>query len=69
MTAKVTVVHTHRDGRLGVLSWTVYSIRESEVWQSGTSARMSAVRCPTPDDKYLCAVDNGIDQVKVYTAN
>jgi 6-phosphogluconolactonase len=24
---------------------------------------------PTPDDKYLCAVDNGIDQVKIYNVN
>ena len=24
---------------------------------------------PTPDNKYLCAVDNGIDQVKVYRIN
>lgn len=23
----------------------------------------------TPDDKYLCVVDNGIDQIKVYTVN
>ncbi len=24
---------------------------------------------PTPDNKYLCAVDNGIDQVKIYRVN
>ena len=24
---------------------------------------------PTPDNKYLCAVDNGIDQVKLYRIN
>ena len=24
---------------------------------------------PTPDNKYLCAVDNGIDQVKIYRIN
>ena len=24
---------------------------------------------PTPDNKYLCAVDNGIDQIKVYRIN
>ena len=30
-----------------------------------------AVSCAliTPDDKYLCVVDNGIDQIKVYTVN
>ena len=29
---------------------------------------MNCVR-PTPDNKYLCAVDNGIDQVKIYRIN
>ena len=29
---------------------------------------MNCVR-PTPDNKYLCAVDNGIDQVKIYRVN
>lgn len=24
---------------------------------------------PTPDDKYLCAVDNGVDHVKIYKIN
>lgn len=24
---------------------------------------------PTPDNRYLCAVDNGIDQVKIYRIN
>ena len=28
----------------------------------------SCVR-PTPDNKYLCAVDNGIDQMKIYRVN
>lgn len=29
---------------------------------------VSCVR-PTPDGKYLCAVDNGIDQMKIYRVN
>lgn len=36
------------------------------MWQSGTSAPHVSCVIPTPDDKYLCAVDNGIDQVKIY---
>lgn len=24
---------------------------------------------PTPDNKYVCAVDNGIDQIKMYKLN
>ena len=30
---------------------------------------MSAVSFPTPDNKYVCAVDNGIDQIKMYKLN
>ena len=36
--------------------------------QSVISVHVIAVR-PTPDNKYLCAVDNGIDQIKVYRIN
>ena len=39
---KVTVVHTHKDGRLGSLMDGVFH-KGLAVWQSVTSARMSAV--------------------------
>lgn len=39
---KVTVVHTHKDGRLGSLMDGVFH-KALAVWQSVTSARMSAV--------------------------
>lgn len=48
--------------------WTAFSTRDLEAWQSVTSVRTHCVR-PTPDNKYLCAVDNGIDQVKIYRIN
>ena len=53
---KVTVVHTHRDGSLG------------SVAERNFRPHVNCVR-PTPDNKYLCAVDNGIDQVKIYRIN
>ncbi len=64
---KVTVVHTHKDGRLG-------SVMDGVFHKSlgiGTSANRNYqphVTCviPSPYDKYLCAVDNGIDQVRFY---
>lgn len=44
----------------------VSSIKVLAVLQKETSVRhVSCVR-PTPDGKYLCAVDNGIDQIKIY---
>ena len=39
---KVTVVHTHKDGRLGSVM-TAFSTRDLEAWQSVTSVRMLIV--------------------------
>ncbi len=63
---KVTVVHTHRDGRLGSVMCGVFHKGIGSVAERNFRPHVSCV-IPTPDDKYLCAVDNGIDQVKIYT--
>lgn len=65
---KITVVHTHRDGRLGSVMDGIFhkglgSVAERNFRPHVTCAVM------TPDDKYLCVVDNGIDQIKIYTVN
>lgn len=65
---KVTVVHTHRDGRLGSLMDGVFHSGLGSVAERNFRPHVNCVR-PTPDNKYLCAVDNGIDQVKVYRIN
>ena len=65
---KVTVVHTHHDGRLGSLMDGVYHTGLGSVAERNFRPHVNCVR-PTPDNKYLCAVDNGIDQVKVYRIN
>lgn len=62
---KVTVVHTHRDGRLGSVMDGVFHQGMGSVAERNFRPHVSCV-IPTPDDKYLCAVDNGIDQVKIY---
>ena len=62
---KVTVVHTHRDGRLGSVMDGVFHKGIGSVAERNFRPHVSCV-IPTPDDKYLCAVDNGIDQVKIY---
>lgn len=62
---KVTVVHTHRDGRLGSVMDGVFHKGLGSVAERNFRPHVSCVR-PTPDGKYLCAVDNGIDQIKIY---
>lgn len=65
---KVTVVHTHRDGRLGSLMDGVFHRGLGSVAERNFRPHVNCVR-PTPDNKFLCAVDNGIDQVKIYRIN
>ncbi|MDO4475835.1 MAG: lactonase family protein [Lachnospiraceae bacterium] len=62
---KVTVVHTHRDGRLGSIMDGVFHKGLGSVAERNFRPHVSCV-LPTPDHKYLCAVDNGVDQVKIY---
>ena len=65
---KVTVVHTRRDGSLGRIMDGVYHKGLGSVAERNFRPHVNCVR-PTPDNKYLCAVDNGIDQVKLYRIN
>lgn len=65
---KVTVVHTRRDGSLGRIMDSVYHKGLGSVAERNFRPHVNCVR-PTPDNKYLCAVDNGIDQVKLYRIN
>ena len=62
---KVTVVHTHRDGRLGSVLDGIFHQGIGSVAERSFRPHVSCV-IPTPDDRYLVAVDNGIDQAKVY---
>ena len=65
---KVTVVHTHKDGRLGSVMDGVFHTGLGSVAERNFRPHVNCVR-PTPHNKYLCAVDNGIDQIKVYRIN
>lgn len=62
---KITCVHTHRDGRLGSIFDGVFHRGVGSVAERNFRPHVSCVM-PTPDGKYVCAVDNGIDQVKIY---
>lgn len=65
---KVTVVHTHQDGRLGSVMDGVFHKGLGSVAERNFRPHVSCV-VPTPDNKFLCVVDNGIDQVKLYKIN
>ena len=62
---KVTVVHTHRDGRLGSVMDGVFHKGLGSVAERNFRPHVNCV-VPTPENKFICAVDNGIDQVKIY---
>lgn len=65
---KVTVVHTHQDGRLGNLMDGVFHRGIGAVNERSFRPHVCCVRV-TPDNRFLCAVDNGIDQVVLYKIN
>ena len=59
---------SHKDGRLGSVMDGVFHKGLGSVAERNFRPHVNCVR-PTPDNKYLCAVDNGIDQVKIYRIN
>lgn len=62
---KVTLIATNPDGSLDRLLDGVYHRGIGSVAERNFRPHVNCVR-PTPDRKYICAVDNGIDQVKIY---
>jgi 6-phosphogluconolactonase len=62
---KVTVMHTHHDGWLGSIMDGVFHRGIGSVAERNSRPHVTCV-IPTPDNKFVCAVDNGIDQVKIY---
>lgn len=65
---KVSVVHTHQDGRLGSLMDGVFHKGIGAVNERSFRPHVCCVRV-TPDNRFLCAVDNGIDQIVLYKIN
>ena len=65
---KVSVVHTHADGRLGSLMDGVFHKGIGAVNERSFRPHVCCVRV-TPDNRFLCAVDNGIDQIVLYKIN
>ncbi len=65
---KVTVVHTHRDGRLGSVLDGIFHKGIFSVAERNFRPHISCVM-PTPDGKFLCVVDSGIDHINIYQVN
>jgi len=65
---KITVVRIHEDGRLGSVMDGIFHKGLGSVAERNFRPHVSCVM-PTPDGKYLCVVDNGIDQIKLYTVH
>ena len=62
---KVTVIRTLEDGTLAGVLDGVYHKGTGSVAERNFRPHVNCVRM-SPRDKYLCAVDNGIDPVKIY---
>lgn len=65
---KVTVLRIGEDGRPKSITDGVFHEGMGSVAEKGFKPHVTCV-CLTPDEKYLCAVDAGIDQIKVYSFN
>lgn len=65
---KITVVHIHQDGRLGSVMDGIFHKGLGSVAERNFRPHVSCAMI-TPDGKYLCVVDNGIDQIKLYTVH
>ena len=62
---KVTVMRLNEDGTVGEMADEVFHKGIGSVAERNFMPHVNSVNI-TPDEKYLCAVDSGIDQVKIY---
>ena len=65
---KVTMVHLHKDGRLGSQMDGVFHQRQGSIRERSWLPHVCCVRV-TPDNNFLCAVDNSLNQVVLYAIN
>ncbi len=65
---KMTICRLREDGGVGEITAEMYDRGFGSVAERNFRARITCVAF-TPDEKYICAVDNGIDQVKVFHFN
>ena len=63
--AKITAHKLGRDGKIGALTAEAFHEGYGTVAERTYTPHISCV-IPTPDDKFLCAVDNGTDRVNLF---
>lgn len=62
---KATVLRLNDDGSVGYITAGIYHKGIGSIAEKSHSPHISCVML-TPDENYLCAVDSGIEQVKLY---
>ena len=65
---KMTILNINEDGSVGSIASEIFDHGTGTIGERNFRPHVNCVR-PTPDNKYLCAVDNGIDQIKIYRIN
>ena len=65
---KVTMIHTHRDGRLGSQTDEVYHTGIGGIRERSWRPHVCCVRV-SPDNRFLFAVDSALDQIVIYEIN
>lgn len=65
---KVTVMRLNEDGTIGEMTDEIFHKGLGSVAERNFRPHVNCVNI-TPDQKYLCAVDLGVDQVKIYKFN
>ena len=63
---KLTIVRVNDDGTAGEICDSFYDKGTGNISERGFQAHLSCSRL-TPDGKYLCVVDLGIDQIKIFS--
>ena len=64
--AKVTVLKINPDGTVGQITDEIFSAGLGSIVERSFLPHVTCVKM-TRDNKYLCAIDSGMDQVKVYS--
>ena len=66
---KITMMRLNEDGSIGEIADEVYHQGMGNSFSEKSTGPHVACVTTTPDDKYLCAVDCGLSQIRIYDIN
>lgn len=66
--AKITIMRLNEDGTIGEISDNFFHQGIGSIVERNFTPHIDCIQL-TPDQKFLCAVDSGLDQVKIYQFN